>query len=456
MFDQADVSHWHAALSPTARRASLTEDIVADVVIVGAGYTGLWTAYYLKQNAPDLDIVVLEANFVGFGASGRNGGWCSPVLAGLDEWIDAPETRQAALILQSQMLDAVDEVGRVSQRENMDCDYAKDGHISVAVTPRQERRLKNEFEGYTEEDTDFRMAWISGPDVSKYVNITGARAAILSPQCAVIHPAKLVAGLAIAVERRGVRIFENSAARDIAARRVKTEKGEVTAQQVVIATEGYSDKTPALARRLVPIHSQLIVTEPLSDEIWQEIGLKDRLLFNDGRALVTYGQRTADHRIALGYHARYLFGSGIQDMFDVDDPSFDIIRDILVSFFPVLENTKIDRCWGGVLGVSRDMAAFVHYDPSTKIGWAGGYTGDGVAASNLAGRTLADLLLGLKTERASTPWVRSCDSPLKMFSHWEPEPIRWLGVQGIRTMLGISDWLENFSTTRQVSRRARR
>ncbi len=450
MFDPADVSHWHATLPPASRRASLTEETAADMVIVGAGYTGLWTAYYLKENAPELDIVVLEANFVGFGASGRNGGWCSPELAGLDDWLDDPDTKIAAEKLENQMFDAVNEVGRVSQRENLDCDYAKDGQISVAVTSAQEKRLKKEFGESVEDGAVDRYKWLSGDQVSQYVKIQGARAAILSPECAVVHPAKLVTGLARMVEKKGVRIFENTAAREIGAGKVSTKSGSVTAPQVVVATEAYSDKTPGLKRRLVPIHSQLIVTEPLSQKIWDEIGLKDRLLFNDGRALVTYGQRTVDHRIAFGYRARYLFGSGIQDTFDVDDPSFDIIRDILVSFFPVLENTKIDRCWGGVLGVGRDMAAFVHYDPSSKVGWAGGYVGNGVAASNLAGRTLADLLLGLETERVSTPWVRTSGNPLKDFKHWEPEPIRWLGVQGIRTILGISDWLENSSTGRKA------
>ena len=455
MLEPSDVSHWHASLPAASRRAALQEHLNAEVVIVGAGYTGLWTAYYLKQNAPELDIVVLEMNFVGFGASGRNGGWCSPDLAGLDNWSDDPQTEDAAENLENQMYDAVDEVGRVSQRENIDCDYAKDGQISVAVTPAQEKRLKKEFDAWADSDTEGRYRWLSRDQVSDYIKIKGARAGVLSSQCAVIHPAKLVTGLARIVEKLGVRIFEGSAAREIAAGTVKTENGSVTARQIVIATEAYSDKTPGLARRLVPVHSQLIVTEPLSEAIWQEIGLRNRLLFNDGRSLVTYGQRTADHRIAFGYRASYLFGSGIQDTFDVDDPSFDIIRDILVSFFPVLENTKIDRCWGGVLGVSRNMAAFVHYDPSTKIGWAGGYTGNGVAASNLAGRTLADLLLGLKTERVLTPWVRTSGSPLSAFPHWEPEPLRWLGVQGVRTMLGISDWLENYSTARQA-RQARR
>ncbi len=450
MLNPPDVSHWHATLDDTSRRPALEGNETADVVIIGAGYTGLWTAYYLAAQNPTLKISVVEAQFVGFGASGRNGGWCSPDLSGLDDWFDDPATRNGAMVLNTQMLDAVDEVGRIAQRENIDCDYAKDGQIAVAVTARQEKKLRKTFAGEKKDGTDGGAVWLQDEDIGHYINVHQARAAVLWPQCAVVHPAKLVTGLAQVVERQGVKIFERSAVTHIAPGKVQTEKGAIAAGQVMIATEAYSAKIPQLAKRLVPIHSQLIVTEPLSDDVWRQIGLKDRLLFSDGRALVTYGQRTVDRRIAFGYRASYLFGSGIRDVFSPKDPSFETIRRILVSLFPVLAATKIDRCWGGALGVARNLQAFVQYDAATRIGWAGGYTGNGVAASNLAGRTMADLLLGEQTERVTTPWVKIGEDPLSAFPKWEPEPLRWVAVQGVRGVLEAWDWLENSSLRRTM------
>ena len=451
MHKPADVSHWHAIIDTHTERPALDDHETADVVIIGAGYTGLWTAYYLATQNPELKIVVLEAQFVGFGASGRNGGWCSPELAGLDDWFDDAATRDGAVALDAQMMDAVDEVGRIAQRENIDCDYAKDGQIAVAVTARQEKRLRKEFAAEKEDGTDEDARWLQGDEIRTYINVENACAAVLWPQCAVVHPAKLVTGLAQVVERHGVQIFERSAVNQISPGKVQTDKGSIAAGQIMIATEAYSANTPQLAKRLVPIHSQLIVTEPLSEDVWAQIGLKDRLLFSDGRALVTYGQRTADDRIAFGYRASYLFGSGIRDVFSPNDPSFETIRKILVSLFPVLATAKIDRCWGGALGVARNMRAFVQYDAATRIGWAGGYTGNGVAASNLAGRTMADLLLGLETERLATPWVTTAQDPLTSFPHWEPEPLRWMAVQGVRGILEMWDWLEN-SSLRKTTR----
>ncbi len=441
MYDPKQISHWHASIDPSPRRPALEGDMTADVVIVGAGYTGLWTAYYLMEQSPDLKIIVLEANFVGFGASGRNGGWCSPALAGLDEWLENPTHHDRALHLQHLMFDAVDEVGRVAQRENIDFDYAKDGELNVATTAAQEKKLKKEYDFVVEQGLGDSVQWLDESATKEFINIQGSRGALYTPQCAVIHPAKLVTGVAATVEKKGVRIYEQSPVTHVEAGRVRTGQGSVTAAQVVIATEAYSAKIDGLSRRLVPVHSQLIVTEPLSDELMARTGLKNRVVFGDGRGLVTYGQRTADNRIAFGYRASYIFGSGIKDVFDADDPSFDGIYQILLSFFPFLKDVQVDQCWGGALGVARDMSAFVHYDAETKLGWAGGYTGNGVAASNLAGRTMADLLLGQDTERLDTPWVRTSGSPLTKFPHWEPEPLRWMGVQGVRTMLRLSDWL---------------
>jgi len=239
-----------------------------------------------------------------------------------------------------------------------------------------------------------------------------------------------VRGLAEAVERRGVRIFERTRATGVEAGRVRTEHGVVRAGTVVRATEGYTPGLPGSARAVVPVYSLVIATEPLPEETWRQIGLARRETFTDHRHLIVYGQRTADDRLVFGGRgAPYHAGSRVRPEYDHDERVFMKLYAALVDLLPVLAGTRVTHAWGGPLGIPRDWCASVGLDRSTGLAWAGGYVGDGVSTTNLAGRTLRDLVLERDTPLTTLPWVGHRSRP------WEPEPLRWLGINaGLRAM----------------------
>jgi glycine/D-amino acid oxidase-like deaminating enzyme len=204
----------------------------------------------------------------------------------------------------------------------------------------------------------------------------------------------------------------------------------VRAPYVVRATEGYTPRLPGLARALVPVYSLMLATEPLPASFWDRPRLRRRAPFNDHRHLIIYGQRTADDRLVFGGRgAPYHFGSRIRPGYDRDERVFSQLHATLLDLFPVLAGTRVTHAWGGALGIARDWTASVGLDPTTGLGWAGGYVGDGLSTTNLAGRTLADLVLRRDTELTRLPWVGHRSRS------WEPEPLRWLGINaGLRAM----------------------
>lgn len=422
-----------AGSEPDERRPALESDTDADVAIVGAGYTGLWTAYYLAKADPSLRIVVLEREFAGFGASGRNGGWCSSLFpSSLGKVAKLGGGREHAIAFQRTLNETVDEVGRVVAKEGIDCHFTKGGTVVLARTRIQLERAKASVEqersyGFGEED----VRLLSASQASSMVGATNVLGGTFTPHCAAIQPAMLARGLAEAVERLGVTIHEQTTVASIRDGVVETANGSrVRAGKVVRATEGYTPSISGFRRAVAPVYSLMVATEPLPEEAWQQIGLAGRQTFADFRHLIVYGQRTADGRLAFGGRgAPYHFGSRIEPGFDRDDRVHAEIRRSLRELFPVLKDAKFTHRWGGALGVPRDWFASVGYDPRRRLGWAGGYVGDGVGAANLAGRTLADLLTGRTTDLTRLPWVNH-RSP-----RWEPEPLRWLGANiGLRTM----------------------
>ena len=262
---------------------------------------------------------------------------------------------------------------------------------------------------------------------------TGVLGATFTPHCARIQPARLARGLAAAVERRGATIAERTRALRIepagvgpgtsSAPRVVTDRGVVTARHVVRTTEAWTATLPGSRRDVVPVYSLMVATEPLPATFWARAGLSGGTTFSDHRNLVVYGQRTADDRLVFGGRgAPYHFGSRIDPAFDRDGSVFTGLRTAVTDLFPDLAGHAFTHTWGGPLGIARDWRASVGLDAGTGIAWAGGYVGDGVGTTNLAGRTLADLLLGRDTELTRLCWVGH-RSP-----RWEPEPLRWLGV----------------------------
>ena len=418
-----NLSFWFASLDalPALEAPPWRESV--DVAIVGAGYTGLWTAYYLKQIDPALDVAVYEAQRVGFGASGRNGGWCVGLAWGLEALLAHPETRSRGMGLARALFDTVDEVGRVCQAENIDAHYAKGGSLNVATVayraPTMQRRLEHLHQlGFSESD----YTWLPPEAARERLAITPNYGAIHFAHCAAVQPARLVLGLADVARRRGVTIFEETPVRAIEPGLVHTARGAVRAKTVLRATEAYTPSLRGEARTLMPIHSMVVATAPLPAEVWQQIGLGRRETFGDGRRVVIYGQRTLDDRLVFGGRGGYYFGSA-RPRITGAEPRLQRVRALLPSLFPILSGYRITHSWGGCMGVQRSWRPGVCFDPSTRLGWAGGYVGEGVAASNLAARVLADLAMGRSTERTELPWVGD------RARNWEPEPVRWLGAK---------------------------
>jgi glycine/D-amino acid oxidase-like deaminating enzyme len=406
-------------------RPSLGTDVDVDVAIVGAGYTGLWTAYYLAKIDSGLRIAVVEAEIAGFGASGRNGGWCSALLPAPPERIAARHGRAAVIALQQELFSTVDEVGRVAAQEGIDAHFTKGGTLSLATTRAHVGALKDHLErqrawGYGAEDA----VWLDPIAASERLTVTGGLGAAFTPHCAAIHPAGLARGLARVVEGLDVSIFERSPALSLEGGAVRTPHGTLRADVVVRATEGYTPRLPGFRRDLLPLYSLMIATEPLPAAFWDTIGWRARETVTDGRHIIIYAQRTADGRIALGGRgAPYHYASRIEDEFDREPAVFRELHRVLGQLWPAVGSAAITHRWGGPLGVPRDWQTSVGFDRSRGLAWAGGYVGDGVAAANLAGRILADLLLERDTDLVRPPWVGHRSR------RWEPEPLRWIGAR---------------------------
>jgi glycine/D-amino acid oxidase-like deaminating enzyme len=433
------LSFWHDSVPGTLQpRAALRGDVTTNIAIVGAGYTGLWTAYYLKRANPELDITLLEAEIAGFGASGRNGGWCSAYFSGIEHWLDDPSHRESAIRLQKLMFKTVEDVGRVAEQESIDCHFDLSGALEVAVIPAQLKRLRDELEhvrslGFTEDD----YRWLHMDELRETLRIDHALGAIHMKHCAAIHPSRLARGLAETLADMGVHIFEKSPVNAITGPVLTTPGGTLHADRIIVATEGYSASVAGRSRTLIPVHSMMVVTEPLTGRQLDEIGYHQRFCFGNLDRLVTYGQLTQDKRIAFGCRGTYHYGSGVR-AFDPGNPEFEQVFATLLRFFPGLQGIRFTHGWGGAMGVSRTLRPSVNFDPERGFGWAGGYFGNGVGAAHLAGQTLADLVLGQETERTSTPWVNPPDQDRK----WEPEPLRWLGIKSRAKLMQLSDRAE--------------
>ena len=402
-----------------------------DVVVVGGGLTGLWTAYYLLEHRPDLSVLVLEAEHVGFGASGRNGGWVSALWPVSPETVAEAHGRAATLDLLAALRETVDEVGARAAAEGIDAGFAKGGTLALARTPAQEHRARAEV--VAARRWDLGTVWLDAETAQERLAAEGVLGATFNPNCARVHPRRLVDGLAAAVARRGGAIREGQRVGRISRGLVVLEDGRrVSARHVLRATEAWTSQVPGHERDIAPVYSLMVATEPLTDEQWTSVGLAEREVFTDHGHLVIYGQRTVDDRIAFGGRgAPYHFSSQIRPEFDHEERVFADLTRVLRDLLPQLRDVPVTHTWGGPLGIARDWHPSVGY--ADGVGWAGGYVGDGVAATNLAGRTLADLTLGRETPLTALPWVGH-RSP-----RWEPEPLRWLGINAGLRLARLAD-----------------
>ena len=428
-----------AAINDAAPREKLSSDIETDVAIIGAGFSGLWTAYYLKKLMPNSRIVIIDANEVGFGASGRNGGWCSGFMPNSIDELAELHGREAAIEMYRQSFATLDEIESVLVTENIDCDFHRGGTICGATNSVQASRVTSGITkfhdfGFTEDD----IRQLSQTEVEHRINISNLQLASYTPHCAVIHPAKLVDGLARVVEKLGVKIYENSPVTQYQSGSIKTNHVTCRAQLIIRATEGFTSSIKTHRRILAPLYSYMIATSPLTESQLQTLGWKNRETYHDARNMIIYCQLTADKRIAFGGRgAPYHFASRVKPSYNTHPLIHEKICNSMREIFEKIGDLEITHKWGGPLGVPRNWNPSVNFDARSGLGSLGGYVGDGVAASNLAARTMAHLIAEDNHELTQLCWANN------QSRKWEVEPLRYFGINGL---LKISESMDAYES----------
>jgi glycine/D-amino acid oxidase-like deaminating enzyme len=428
MTDYRAVSFWlETAGDDLTPRPPLAESIDVDIAILGAGFSGLWTAYYLKERDPSLEIAIVEREIAGFGASGRNGAWCTsefPTGPGALAHKYGDETARTVV---NEMRRTVREIKRATEAERIECDWADGGQLIIARGAHQRPAIDDEFETMAKLGLADDLQLLDALDAQARVNISDLHGALFSPYTATIHPGKLVRGLARAVERRGVTIYEQTAVERVHTGRyptLETSRGNVRAKAIVLCGEAYLSELPGYQRAVMPVYSLITLTEPLSAADWQEIGWRQRECIASCRYTVDYLSRTADGRILFGGRgAPYRYGSRISADMDKHAGTHQMLQENLRAWFPRLKDVRFSHTWGGPLGWSRDFMPTVSFDAAQGIGMAHGYTGNGVATTNLAGRTLAAMITGQESDLLTLPHANH------KTRRWEPEPFRFIGVR---------------------------
>jgi len=427
------------ALARFTPRRALEGEWEVDVAIAGAGFTGLWTAYALALREPRLRIAIVEAETVGYGASGRNGGFVSAGISGEARVYERRGGRAGVERAERAMVDGIDWIGDVVERESIRCGWVKGGAYRIATSPPQLRRVRAGLQakrdrGIGEDD----VRYVTATEIATEVRVAGALGGTYTPHCARADPALLARGLAEACERRGVTIFERSAATSIEPGRIACTQGSLRAAVVVRATEAFTTRFRAERRTYLPLASHMLATEPLPPRVWEELGWAGCAPIADQHYQFVYAQRTPDGRIALGGRGlTYRLGGGIREEDEVQPRIHARLEQALRHLFPAAADARVTHRWGGFFAAPRDWSMSIDYDRASGLARAGGYSGHGLVASSLGGRTLADLISGMESELTTLPWVGHVSR------RWEPEPLRFVGARGIAAVASSADRVED-------------
>ncbi|GIH23406.1 FAD-dependent oxidoreductase [Acrocarpospora phusangensis] len=437
-------SYWlhEAGASPSD---PLEGDREADFCVVGAGLTGLWTAYYLSVAEPDARIAVIEKRMAGYGASGRNAGWLSSEFDGKLEDMARRGGRAGVVAMHHAMNETFDLVVRTLRDEGVDAGLHHGGIIRFAQNPAQLVRVRAYFEKRRSWGVDAGYSWLSGEEVAERVRVHGVLGGYRNEYGARVQPAKLVRGLLEVVRRRGVRVHEDTEALRIEPGRVVTSRGAVRAPVVIRSVEAYLVNLPGHRRDVLPMQSTVILTDPIPESRRAEIGWSGAELIADGANAYAAAQLTADWRIVMGARGilpKYGYGSALDHDGRTTEAARRHLFEAVTNWFPQLRDLGITDSWCGVLAIPRDWTPSVNFDPATGLASAGGYVGSGVSTTNLAGRTLADLVRGRKSDLTELPWV---NRPTR---RWEPEPLRWVGVNAMTKLYRAADRREQAGTER--------
>ncbi len=429
---------WHAHAPGRRPRPPLRHDLDVDVAIVGGGFSGLWTAYHLLEADPSLRICILERDVIGFGGSGRNGGWLMGAApADLRVW----ERRfglEAVRRAQGILVDAVDEIAGVIGLEGLGAPARLAGSLTLARSAAEVRRLEDRrAEALRTGWPERGLRWLDGDEVRERIGAVGVRGALEERPCGTLDPVRLVRALAERVEERGAMLHERSGVVAVEAGQVRTDAAVVRAERIVMATEAFTVEQRGQGRRYLPLASTIVSTEPIPAAVRRSIGWTAGEAVGDAHHLFFYAQITADGRLALGGRgAPYRLGSAVEHAGVADRRTTDRLEATIAELWPELASVPIEHRWSGSLAVPRDWCASCGVDAATGIAWIGGYAGHGVAASYVLARSLAPLLRGQPDPLGPVPWTQHRPR------QWEPEPLRWLASQAIVRILGSSDRLE--------------
>jgi len=404
---------------------TLQGDEQADLVIVGGGFLGLWTAILAKEREPQRSVILLEGHSFGWSASGRNGGFCDHSIThgeenGRTRW---PEEFDQLEALGHQNLA---EFEATLKRYGIDCDFERTGVLTVAVEPYQDEALR-------------------GPD---YLSAERIRAEVDSPTflsghwrrntTAMVHPGKLVVGLARVAGQLGVRLFENSPAKGLQevgkGMRVSTAEGSVTAGRVVLATNAFPSLLMRYRLHTIPVYDYVLMSEPLSPAQLASIGWKNRQGIGDMANQFHYYRITRSNRILFGgYDAVYYFCGTVDPKYDNRPASFEKLASHFFTTFPQLQGLRFTHRWGGAIDTSTRFCAFYTLAFGGKVAYAAGFTGLGVGATRFAANVLLDKVEGRDTERTRLRMVREVPLP------FPPEPIAYPTIQAVRWSLNRAD-----------------
>jgi glycine/D-amino acid oxidase-like deaminating enzyme len=432
--DHSDKSFWLATYGPYTPNPPVQGDISVDVAIIGGGFTGLSTAYNLRRDDSGVNVAVLESEVIGYGASGRNGGF-SMTLFGLEPAITKLFFGQQRTVeAQKYMERAVDYVDALIKEHNMQSDYWFPGFLRVATTPGYVKRIQHDLQILSDMGIS-GITWLDADQVRAEVDSPLFLGAWWEPRSGLLNPAKQVRELKRLAQQFGATVYERTPVTEIQRGprfRLRTPGGVVMADKIVLATNAYSHLIPELHSKQSPAFTHMVVTEPLTPQQLGTIGWKNRQGIEDARNLVHYFRLTIDNRLAMGGSDVSLsYGRDLDR--DLNARVFADLENDVVRLFPGLKGVRFTHRWGGPVSVPTQMVPDIGQLGDPRALYSLGCMGHGVSLTHLNGRTLADLLCGRKTDLTSMWFVNRRTIP------WPPEPLRFVLGQAVRGYLRLED-----------------
>ena len=405
----------------------LAENLECDVAIIGGGLSGLWSAFHLLKVKPELKIALFEARHIGYGASGRNGGWISSDYPVYRSTLEKRHGKNVADLVFASLKESIDEIGNFANHHAPKAGFVKGGTVMFARNKAQETRLKSGI--------DDEHQWLDRDELNAIIRIAGTRGGLHNEHCASANPMQLVLGLAKFLSGK-ISIYEGSIASEIAPHMLAVNASVVKAPIIINATEVFRNAP----REQIPLYSLMVATEPLTESQWQEIGNSRRATFAEGLHLINYAQRTPDNRLAIGGRgARYPFGSRKSSEIENSAQVHQSIRKLAQSWFPQISDMKFTHAWGGAVAITRDWEPYVRWDREFGYGIIGGYAGDGMTMTYLASKALVQEIID------GTDDIRGLHFINRRSRNWELEPLRYAAINTLVKLSDIADYEEKLT-----------